>query len=131
MGRPMAKCNPEERLDWARDMEDAFSCIEGRWKLLIVAHLTADPQLRLSELQRSIPQASQKMIIQQLRSLEKDGIVEREVFPQVPPKVEYRLTALGSGLGPVYQAMETWANRRSEVLGHPPRLTAKTSGVEP
>jgi DNA-binding HxlR family transcriptional regulator len=58
--------------------------------------------MRFSDLQRAIPDVSQKMLIQQLRGLERDGVISRKVYPEVPPKVEYRLTEIGRGLGPVF-----------------------------
>lgn len=94
------------------DVEDAIAILEGRWKMLIVAHLYGEPVLRFSELRRAIPQVSQKMLVQQLRGLENDGVVTRTVYPQVPPKVEYELTELGRGLGPVFLALLDWAQLR-------------------
>jgi DNA-binding HxlR family transcriptional regulator len=99
------------------DVEDAIAVLEGRWKMLIVAHLYGQPTLRFSELGRAIPQVSQKMLIQQLRSLEEDGVVQRTVYPQVPPKVEYQLTELGRGLGPVFLALLDWAQLRRTLVG--------------
>jgi DNA-binding HxlR family transcriptional regulator len=65
--------------------------------------------LRFSELERAIPQVTQKMLIQQLRALEQDGVVERIDYQQVPPKVEYRLTTLGQRLEPALNALHAWA----------------------
>src|SRR5437763_10177464 len=76
----------------AQDVEQAFKVLEGRWKLLILFHLFGGKVLRFSELERAIPAISQKMLIQQLRQMEVDGVVHRTVYQQVPPKVEYRLT---------------------------------------
>src|SRR5258707_15797254 len=76
----------------ARGVEAAFRMLEGRWKMVIVFHLFARGILRFSELERAIPAASPKMLTQQLRELERDGVVSRTVYPQVPPKVEYALT---------------------------------------
>ncbi len=75
----------------AQGVEDALELIDGRWKLLILFSLFGGQVLRFSDLERAIPAVSQKML-QQLRQLEADGIVERTVHSQVPPKVEYRLT---------------------------------------
>ena len=74
--------------------------LEGRWKLVILFHLFGGKVLRFSELEREIPAISQKMLIQQLRQMEADGIVRRIVHHQVPPKVEYCLTAWGSRSAP-------------------------------
>jgi DNA-binding HxlR family transcriptional regulator len=98
--------------------EAALKTIEGRWKLVILSHLFERPVMRFSELARAIPNASQKMLIQQLRDLEGDGIVERTVYPEVPPKVEYRLTPLGEALCPALQALLDWAALR-ETQGKP------------
>src|SRR3979409_1897975 len=76
----------------AEGAEMALKVLEGRWKMIIIFHLFVRPVLRFSELDRAIPAVSQKMLIQQLRELERDGIVERKVHPEVPPKVEYSLT---------------------------------------
>jgi len=73
-------------------VEDAMKLLEGRWKLVILFHLFGRKVLRFSELERAIPSITQKMLGQQPRSLAADGIVGRTAYPQVPPKVEYRLT---------------------------------------
>src|SRR5438445_6593612 len=79
----------------ATGMESALRILEGRWKMVILFHLFQSRMLRFSELERAIPTVSQKMLIQQLRELERDGVVARKVFPQVPPKVESDLTEWG------------------------------------
>jgi DNA-binding HxlR family transcriptional regulator len=96
----------------ASSMETAFRMLEGRWKMIIIFHLFDRSVLRFSELQRAIPGVSQKMLIQQLRELERDGIVERTVYPQVPPKVEYRLTAWGQAMCPALDSLLEWAAAR-------------------
>jgi DNA-binding HxlR family transcriptional regulator len=96
----------------ARDIEAAFLMLEGRWKMVIVFHLFARGVLRFSELEKAIPGVSQKMLIQQLRELERDGIVSRTVFPQVPPKVEYSLTKWGQGMCPALDELLEWAAKR-------------------
>src|SRR5258705_7235897 len=93
----------------ATGVETAFRMLEGRWKMVILFHLFASTVLRFSELERAIPKVSQKMLIQQLRELERDGIVERKVYPQVPPKVEYSLTKWGRALCPALDAFLEWA----------------------
>ena len=94
------------------ELEDALEILEGRWKTLIIFHLFSAPVLRFSELQRAIPGVSQKMLIQQLRDLEGHGIVTRKVYPEVPPKVEYALSADGLALRPALLALQTWAASR-------------------
>ena len=70
----------------ANGVEQAFKMLEGRWKLMILFHLFGGKMLRFSALERAIPAISQKMLIQQLRQMEQDGIVRRVVHHQVPPK---------------------------------------------
>jgi DNA-binding HxlR family transcriptional regulator len=102
----------------AEGVETAFKMLEGRWKMLILFHLFDGAVLRFSELERAIPAVSQKMLIQQLRQLETDAIIERIVYPEVPPRVEYRLTAWGQALCPALDAILVWAEQR------PPGLVA-------
>jgi DNA-binding HxlR family transcriptional regulator len=92
-------------------MQAALRVLEGRWKMMILAQLFYSGRvMRLSELKREIADISQKMLIQQLRALEVEGIVERTVYPVVPPKVEYALTDLGRELGPVFASLLAWAD---------------------
>ena len=81
--------------------------IGGKYKALILWHLV-DKTLRFGELRRLVPQATQKMLTQQLRELESDGLIIRTVFPVVPPKVEYNLSALGVSIKPILDAMREW-----------------------
>lgn len=97
----------------AAGIDDAFRILEGRWKMTILFHLFDKGTLRFSELERHIPGISQKMLIQQLRDLENNGIVERTSYPVVPPKVDYRLTEIGQDLCPVLDAILEWAERRA------------------
>jgi DNA-binding HxlR family transcriptional regulator len=96
----------------AEGVAAAFGVLEGRWKMLILFHLFGGAVLRFSELERAIPAVSQKMLIQQLRQLEADGVVERIIYPEVPPKVEYRLTPWGQALCPALDAILKWAEQR-------------------
>ena len=99
----------------AQDVDRAFKVLEGRWKLLILFHLFGGKVLRFSELERAIPAISQKMLIQQLRQMENDGMVRRIVHHQVPPKVEYGLTEWGQALCPALDALLKWAALREEM----------------
>lgn len=101
----------------AQGVETALKFLEGRWKLVILFHLFGGQVLRFSDLERAIPGVSQKMLIQQLRQLEKDGIVRRIVHHQVPPKVEYGLTDWGQALCPALDALLTWAAQRDVGTG--------------
>jgi DNA-binding HxlR family transcriptional regulator len=94
------------------ELEEALKVLEGRWKILILFHLFSTPVLRFSELRRAVTGISQKMLIQQLRDLEKDGVVHRKVYPEVPPKVEYMLTKDGTALRPALRALKSWAEAR-------------------
>jgi DNA-binding HxlR family transcriptional regulator len=96
----------------ASGIEGAFRMLEGRWKMDIIFHLFARGVLRFSDLERAIPAVSQKMLIQQLRELERDGIVKRTAYPQVPPKVEYSLTEWGKAMCPALDALLEWAALR-------------------
>lgn len=96
----------------AADVEAALRMLEGRWKLVILFHLFGGKVMRFSELERAIPNITQKMLGQQLRQLETDGIVHRTSYPQVPPKVEYRLTEWGQSLCPTLDGILKWADRR-------------------
>ena len=100
-------------------MEQALKVLEGRWKLVILFHLFDGKLLRFSELERAIPSISQKMLIQQLRQMETDGVVRRIVHYQVPPKVEYGLTDWGQALCPALDEMLKWAASREEFAGAP------------
>jgi len=90
-------------------VESVFRVLEGRWKLNILFNLFGRRTRRFSELERSIPEISQKMLAQQLRGLEQDGIVRRTVHPEVPPRVEYALTEWGEALCPALDALLRWA----------------------
>ena len=101
----------------ASGIEAAFKILEGRWKMMIIFQLFARSVLRFSELERAIPGVSQKMLIQHLRELERDGVVQRKVYPQVPPRVEYRLTSWGQAMCPALDALLEWAAARPTVAG--------------
>jgi DNA-binding HxlR family transcriptional regulator len=96
----------------AADLEKALRLLEGRWKLVILFHLFGGKIMRFSDLERAIPAITQKMLGQQLKAMEADGIVLRTSYPQVPPKVEYSLTTWGQSLCPALDAILKWADRR-------------------
>src|SRR5437764_15222663 len=106
--------------------EVTLMVIGGRWKVVILFHLFRGVK-RFSELLRGLPGISQKMLTQQLREMERDGIVQRTVYPQVPPKVEYRLTPLGETLKPVITAMCQWGLRQT---GREPGNGKECAGVD-
>ena len=82
--------------------------IGNKWKLLIIRNLIYNGKQRFSEFLKTIPAISKKVLTDNLRALEEDGLIEREVFAEVPPRVEYSLTALGMSLKPVLDAMREW-----------------------
>lgn len=83
--------------------------LSGKRKILILWHLSQE-SLRFSEIKRKLPDVTQKMLTQQLRSLEEDGLINREVYPVVPPKVEYSLTHLGKGIIPILEMMHSFGS---------------------
>lgn len=90
-------------------MDAALNVISGKWKLVILNRLLTGPQ-RYSEIHKSIPGLTEKVLSQQLKELEEDQIVKRKVYPVVPPKVEYSFTELGEELQPVFFALERWGS---------------------
>lgn len=95
-------------------MELALQVIGGKWKLIILWHLNQDGVLRFSQIKKIIPSITPKMLTQQLRELETDGLVHRTVYPQVPPKVEYSLTELGKSLYPILNDLNKWGGEFAE-----------------
>ncbi|MFP3323323.1 winged helix-turn-helix transcriptional regulator [Planococcus sp. SIMBA_160] len=90
------------------EKELTLSIIGGKWKMLVLWHLGKSGTKRFSELQRLIPGITQRMLVNQLRELEDHLIVHREVYPVVPPKVEYSLTEQGESLMPILDSMYDW-----------------------
>src|SRR5215472_4702179 len=88
----------------------ALDVIGGKWKPVIVFHLLAGTR-RFGELRKLMAEATQKMLTQQLRELERDGIVARKVYRQVPPKVEYSITAFGKTMNPVMSELCKWGEQ--------------------
>ena len=95
--------------------ERALKVISGRWKAIILYHLFSGSK-RLSELKRLTPNVSQKVLIQQLREMEEHGLIHREIFLQVPPRVDYSATVLGLSLEPVLLALCAWGQRHAKEL---------------
>ncbi len=96
--------------DYNCPLELTRDIIGGKWALLIIWNLSKQT-MRFNELKRAIPYATQKMMTQHLRKLESFGIVHREVYPQVPPKVEYWLTDTGRSLLPVLEILYSWGTK--------------------
>ncbi len=89
-------------------VETTLKVIGDKWKILILRDLLSNECMRFSELKRSLGGVTQKMLTQQLRQMEADGLIDRKVYPVVPPKVEYSLTEFGKTLRPVLDSMSAW-----------------------
>lgn len=96
--------------------------IGGKYKAFLLWHLTGQT-LRFNQLHRLIPEATPKMLTQQLRELEEDGLIVRTVYPVVPPRVEYSLTVLGKSLFPILEAMYAWGSSLMEQEGIAPECS--------
>jgi DNA-binding HxlR family transcriptional regulator len=101
--------------DYHCPVEATLDVIGGKWKVLILFWLR-DQVCRFGELRRKIPDVSERMLTQQLRELEEHGIVRRQVYPVVPPKVEYSLTAYGRTLRSITDLMCEWGNKHMRRL---------------
>jgi DNA-binding HxlR family transcriptional regulator len=103
-------CNP------GCSVEATISLIDGKWKCVILFHLL-DGTLRFNELRRHVPEVTQRMLTNQLRELEVDGLIVRKVYPQVPPKVEYSISPLGRSLEPVLLGLKDWGDENIGLFG--------------
>ena len=95
-------------------VETTLMLIGSKWKVLILRDLLPGTK-RFGELKRSIGNVSQKVLTAQLRDMEEKGLVDRKVYPEVPPRVEYSLTELGRSLKPILDAMQEWGNGYKEM----------------
>lgn len=102
-----ACCAPSASEETHCPVEATLNLIGGKHKSLILWKLIGGTR-RFSQLRRDVPRATPKMLTQQLRELESDGLIAREVFAMVPPKVEYSLTALGQSIRPILESMYAW-----------------------
>ncbi|MEU4762516.1 helix-turn-helix domain-containing protein [Actinosynnema sp. NPDC023794] len=98
-------------------IDAAMDVVSGKWKSLILWDLAEHGVRRFAQLRRGLPGVSEKMLVQQLRELEEDGLVHREVFPEVPPRVEYALTGHGESLNEALAALGVWGAERIERIG--------------
>lgn len=107
---------PHPRFDCAEgcSVEAALAVIGGKWKGTILYRLFTDEILRFNEIRRILPDVSQRTLTAQLRALEADGIISRTVYPEVPPRVEYRLTAYGTTLREAVMALNVWGERHKK-----------------
>ncbi|QGQ99324.1 transcriptional regulator [Paenibacillus psychroresistens] len=108
--------------------ETALEIFVGKWKPVILLRLFSNGTMRFSELQRALPGITKKMLTQQLRELEYHDIIHREVYRQVPPKVEYSITAYGQRMAPLLQTMNDWGMAH---LAHLNELYGEAQSTEP
>ncbi len=115
-----SKVTGEGNAPWVRHgeagcpVETTLRLIGGKWKARIAFHLYDGP-LRYTELRRALPGISAQVLTGGLREMERDGLVSREVFAEVPPRTEYRLTPVGESLAPVVEAMSAWGQSYREA----------------
>jgi DNA-binding HxlR family transcriptional regulator len=102
--------------DFNCEKELTLSVFSGKWKVVILWHLGVEGSHRFSDLQKLFPKISHKILSNQLRELMEDGIVHREVFPEIPPRVEYSMTELGMTLLPIIEMMYEWGQKRMVEL---------------
>lgn len=96
-----------------------MAVLGGKYKAIIIWHLNVVGIMRYNEIQKAIPQATAKMLSQQLKELVQDGIVSRKLYPVVPPRTEYALTEQGRTLVPIVNAMSDWGHDYFKYLGVP------------
>ena len=106
-------------------VEAALDMIGGKWKSIILFRVTEETR-RFNELRRLLPNVTQRTLTNQLRELERDGLIERRIYAEVPPRVEYSITPFGATLEPVLAALKHWAE--SEL---PQKMAVDTAGKAP
>lgn len=100
-------------------VEATMAVLGGKYKAIIIWHLNVSGVMRYNEIQKAIPQATAKMLSQQLKEMEADGLVHRKLYPVVPPKTEYSLTEQGKTLVPIVNSMSDWGHDYFKDLGVP------------
>ncbi|WP_205704449.1 winged helix-turn-helix transcriptional regulator [Burkholderia stabilis] len=120
--------NEPDEVNMHDEMRRAFALLSGKWKLEIM-WLLNQRIYRFGELRKAIPGITQHMLTAQLRELEADGLISRTVFAEVPPRVEYEITAKARGLGPTMEALTAWWNEygrsvpaKSAMRGRKPKV---------
>lgn len=111
----MGKTNMEAK-SYTCAVEATLVLIGGKWKILILWHLLSGTK-RFGELQSLLQRITQKMLTLNLRELERDGVIHREIYKEIPPKVEYSLTDFGVSLTPVLQLLDRWGLEHAQQLG--------------
>lgn len=104
-------------------VEATLALIDGKWKGVVLYHLF-EGTLRFNALRRRVPSCTQRMLTNQLRELEADGLIARTVYPEVPPKVEYSLTERGRSLQPVIAALKAWGDAHIDLAAKAPEKPA-------
>ncbi|PPU68913.1 winged helix-turn-helix transcriptional regulator [Xanthomonas pisi] len=110
------------------EMRRAFSLLSGKWKLEIM-WLLNQRMYRFGELRKAIPGITQHMLTAQLRELEADGLITRTVFAEVPPRVEYAITAKARGLGPTMEALTAWWQQHGDTVAKRPASRGRKPGA--
>lgn len=105
-----------EKGEFNCEKELTLSVISGKWKAVILWHIGHEGTHRFNELQKLFTKISNKMLTNQLRELEEDGIINRKVFAEVPPKVEYSMTELGMTLIPIIDMLYEWGKKRMDEI---------------
>ncbi len=113
---PKDRTNKVSCNNYRCEIELTLEIISGKWKALLLWNLGNEEIIRFNEFRRLIPEITQKMLTQQLRALEEDGLVNRKVYNQVPPMVEYSLTEEGKVLIPILDLMDKWG--KNHVLSY-------------
>ncbi len=98
------------------EVRDALGVIGGKWKNLIMYAVGANGTIRFNQLHKAVPGISQKMLTQQLRELERDGLINREFYQEIPPRVEYSATELGKTVGSVYAEVHAWQKENIDKI---------------
>jgi DNA-binding HxlR family transcriptional regulator len=110
-------------------VEGALALIGGKWKGVVLYHLFEEGVLRFNEIRRRLPNVTQRMLTAQLREMEAVGFVERKVYPEVPPKVEYSLTSHGRTLEPIIRSLKIWGDKFVELERRAPTVKERSAAV--
>ena len=111
----MTRGRKEAACSFGCPIEAVLDVIGGRWKAVILYHLLKGTH-RFNELRRAMPRVTQRMLTRQLRELEADGLINREIYAEVPPKVEYSLTEMGHSLKPIMGVIQKWGAANLERI---------------
>ncbi|MEM7474087.1 MAG: helix-turn-helix domain-containing protein [Planctomycetota bacterium] len=106
----------KQKIEGPCPIAQAIEIFGGKWKSSILYHLEQKGTLRFSELHRVIPGVSKRMLTLQLRELERDGLVQRDYFPEIPPRVEYSTKSTAESLVPVFQVIDDWGKKNLKAV---------------